>query len=259
MRALLIITLFLGMANSLRADEPLAPTITVSLKRGAFGTYHFAPAGTARALVIFGSGDGGWGYLENRVCGFLASQGIYTIGIDCNKYAETDYDAGTLTKDFGTIARDGLTRTKDPNLPLIYAGWSMGAVQAVAATATESRPRNLVGLILLSMNKRGRYGLRLPERVGLEPQGEGTFSVTDFTSQVANLRVVQLAAAGDWMNKTDWINGLKSPHRLIELENSNHDFNGAADAFEHDLLDGMQWILDPAKPAGDGAASEWCR
>jgi hypothetical protein len=51
-------TLFLGVSSSVRADEPLAPTITLPLRRGAFGTYHFAPTGIARALVLFGSGDG---------------------------------------------------------------------------------------------------------------------------------------------------------------------------------------------------------
>ena len=254
LRTLLVAVVLLETPNALRADEPLAPTITLPLKRGAFGTYHFAPTGVARALLLFASGDGGWGFLENRVCAFLASRGFYAIGIDCNKYAETDYDALTLTTDFATITQDGLTRTKNPDLPVIYGGWSMGAVQAVAAAAGEGRSRYLAGLILLSMDKRGRYGLRLPERVGLEPEGEDTFGVADFTAQVANLRVVQLAAAGDWMNNTSWIKGLRSPYRLFELENSNHDFNGADETFEQDLLEGISWILDPAKSGGDRAA-----
>ena len=79
MMAVSLTALLLGMSNSLRADEPLAPTITLSLKRGPFRTYHFVPTGAARALMLFGSGDGGWGYFENRVCCFLASQGIYTV------------------------------------------------------------------------------------------------------------------------------------------------------------------------------------
>jgi type IV secretory pathway VirJ component len=256
MIALLLFYFLLGISNPLCADEPLAPTITLSLKRGPFGTYHFVPAGAARALVLFGSGDGGWGLLENRVCSILAAQSIYTVGIDCNKYAETDYDPPTLTSDFTTIAEDALARSKNPALPVIYGGWSMGAVQAVAAVTGESRPRNLLGLILLSMDKRGRYGLRLPDRVGLEPEGEGTFGVADFTAQVANLRVVQFAAGSDWMNNTDWIKGLESAHRLFELENSNHDFNGADETFEHDLLDGINWILNPAKSAGGQTTAE---
>jgi phosphatidylglycerol lysyltransferase len=248
--------LLLGMSYSLRADEPLAPTVTLPLKRGLFGTYHFVPAGEARALVLFGSGDGGWGRLENRVCSALASRGIYTVGIDFNKYAETDYDEATLTSDFAAIAQDALSRSNRPDLAVIYGGWSMGAVQAVAAAGGESRPASLVGLILLSMDKRGRYGLRLPERVGLEPEGEGTFGVADFSAQVANLRVVQFAATNDWMTNTDWISRLQTAHRLFELENSNHDFNGADETFESDLFSGINWILDPAKSAGDPTRTE---
>jgi phosphatidylglycerol lysyltransferase len=254
--ALSFTALFLGMSNLLRADEPLAPTITLPLKRGPFGTYHFVPMGTARAVVLFGSGDGGWGHLENRVCSILVSQGIYAVGIDFNKYADADYDAETLASDFATITQSALARSENPDLPVIYSGWSMGAVQAVAAAGGENRPQNLVGLVLLSMDKRGRYGLRLPERVGLEPEGEGTFGVADFTVAVANLRVVQFAAADDWMNNTDWIRGLPSPHRLFELENSNHDFNGADQTFENELLDGISWILDPAKSVGDRTTTE---
>jgi phosphatidylglycerol lysyltransferase len=256
MRSLFVFILLIGTLNSSSGDEPLAPTITLPLKRGPFGTYHFATTGVARALLLFGSGDGGWGYLENRVCTYLASQGIYAVGIDCNKYAETDYDALTLIADFAAITRDALARTKNAGLPVIYGGWSMGAVQAVAAAGDVGRPRSLVGLVLLSAGKRGRYGLRLPERVGLEPEGEDTFGVGDFTAQVANLRVVQFEGVGDWMNNTDWIKGLKSPHRLFELENSNHDFNGVDEAFEHDLLEGINWILDPAKSVGDRVTSD---
>ncbi len=254
--ALSLTALFLGMSNLLRADEPLAPTILLPLQRGPFGTYHFVPRVAARAFVLFGSGDGGWGHLENRVCSILASQGIYTVGIDFSTYAEADYDAGTLALDFATVTQNALARSKNPDLPVIYGGWSMGAVQAVAAAAGENRPQNLVGLLLLSMDKRGRYGLRLPERVGLEPEGEGTFAVADFTAAVANLRVVQFAAADDWMNNADWIRGLPSAHRLFELENSNHDFNGADQTFENELLDGINWILDPAKSGGDRTTSD---
>jgi phosphatidylglycerol lysyltransferase len=97
------------------------------------------------------------------------------------------------------------------------------------------------------MDQRGRYGLRLPEQIGLEPDGEGTFGVADFTAAVASLRVVQMSATDDWMNNTDWIKTLKSPHRLYELEHSNHDFNGVDDALRADLLDGINWVLNPGQ------------
>jgi phosphatidylglycerol lysyltransferase len=253
---LLATILLLGLPGSVAADEPLAPTVSIPLKRGLFGTYHFAPRSTPRALLIFASGDGGWGRLENRVCTFLEDQAVYVVGIDCNKYAETDYDSATLVADFAAITEDALERAKNRDLPIIYGGWSMGAVQALAAAGDEKRPENLVGLLLLSMGKRGRFGLRLPERVGLEPEGAGTFGVADFTGQVGDLRLVQFEALGDWMSNTDWIKSLKSTHRLFELENSNHDFNGADEASERDLLEAVSWILDPAKSAGDRPSAD---
>ena len=101
----------------------------------------------------------------------------------------------------------------------------MGAVQAVAAAGAHRVPQ-LVGLLLMSMDSRGRYGLRFLDTIGVSPQGDNTFGVADFTSAVANLRVVQYSAVGDWMNNVDWAHSLSSPHLLLEIPNTNHDFNG---------------------------------
>jgi phosphatidylglycerol lysyltransferase len=230
---------------TVHADEAQAPTITIPLRRGAFPTYHFVPASQPKAIIIFGSGDGGWSQIENRVCKFLQQNAFYTVGIDFRKYAATDYGPDILVSDFTVIAAVAATRAGNPELPVIYAGWSMGAVQAVAASGgPDWRSPRLAGLLLMSMDQRGRYGLRLPEQIGLEPDGEGTFGVADFTAAVANLRVAQMSAVDDWMNNTDWIKTLKSPHRLYELEHSNHDFNGVDDALQRDLLDGITWILN---------------
>ncbi len=227
------------------ADEAQAPTITISLRRGAFPTYHFVPTSQPKAIIIFGSGDGGWSQIENRVCKFLQQNAFYTVGIDFRKYAATDYGPDILVSDFTVIAAVAATRAGNPELPVIYAGWSMGAVQAVAASGlSDWRSPRLAGLLLMSMDQRGRYGLRLPEQIGLEPDGEGTFGVADFTAAVANLRVAQMSAVDDWMNHTDWIKTLKSPHRLYQLEHSNHDFNGVDGALQRDLLDGITWILN---------------
>ena len=233
------------LISRLKADEPMAPAIAISLPRGSFDTYHFVPSGPPKAIILFGSGDGGWGPVENRVCACMQQSGFYTVGIDFRKYAVTNYDSDTLVSDFAVIAADAGKRAGNAELPVIYTGWSMGAVQAVAACASADRrsPR-LVGLVLMSMDQRGRYGLGLPEQIGFEPEGEGTFGVADFTAAVANLKVVQLSAVGDWMNNTDWIKTLKTAHRLYELEHSNHDFNGADDALQQTLLDGIKWILN---------------
>src|SRR6516225_1832779 len=98
------------------ADEAQAPTISVPLRRRAFPTYHFVPQGTPKAVIIFGSGDGGWGQIENRVCRFLQQNGFYTAGIDFRKYAATDYDLDVLVSDFTAIAAVAATRAGNPGL-----------------------------------------------------------------------------------------------------------------------------------------------
>jgi phosphatidylglycerol lysyltransferase len=244
-RMWIVALVWMCRAAGVHADEAQAPTITIPLRRGAFPSYHFVPASQPKAIIIFGSGDGGWSQIENRVCKFLQQNAFYTVGIDFRKYAATDYDPDILISDFTVLAAVAATRARHPELPVIYAGWSMGAVQAVAASGDPDwRSPRLVGLVLMSMDQRGRYGLRLPEQIGLEPDGEGTFGVADFTAAVGNLRVAQMSAVDDWMNNTDWIKTLKSPHRLYELEHSNHDFNGVDDALQRDLLDGINWILN---------------
>jgi phosphatidylglycerol lysyltransferase len=243
-RKWLVTLTLMSLVAAVRADEPLAPTVAIPLRRGAFPTYHFVPRSPAKAIIIFGSGDGGWSQIENRVCKFLQQNAFYTVGIDFRKYAAADYNLDVLVSDFTVTAAVAATRAGNPELPVIYAGWSMGAVQAVAASGDRDwRSPRLAGLVLMSMDKRGRYGLRLPEQIGLEPDGEGTFGVADFTEAVANIRVAQMSAVDDWMNNTDWIKTLKSPHRLYELEHSNHDFNEVDDALQADLLDGINWVL----------------
>lgn len=237
--------LFVTSVALLKGDEPAAPVIIVPLRRGAFPTYEYLPSVPSKAIILFGSGDGGWGQVENRMCQFLQQNAFYTLGIDFRKYAATDYDPQTLVSDFTVMAAIAAIRAGDAQLPVIYAGWSMGAVQAVAAGGdVEWRSPRLIGLVLMSMDQRGRYGLRLPEQIGIEPQGPNTFGVADFTSAMANLRVTQISAIADWMNNTDWLKTLKTPHRLYQLEHSNHDFNGVDAALQRDLLDGIAWVLN---------------
>jgi phosphatidylglycerol lysyltransferase len=130
-----IVPLILPMllVGKLKADEPMAPAVAISLRRGPFDTYHFAPSESPKAIVLFGSGDGGWGPVENRVCSFLQQNGFYAVGVDFRKYAETKYDADILVSDFTLIADDAGKRSGNSELPVVYGGWSMGAVQAVAA------------------------------------------------------------------------------------------------------------------------------
>ena len=76
-------------------------TLTAALRRGDFKVVEFPSQKVrTRALILFGSGDFGWGGWEDAVARSMADAGFEVIGIDCAAYAKTDYDLDTLQSDF---------------------------------------------------------------------------------------------------------------------------------------------------------------
>jgi hypothetical protein len=89
MRTVAVFLCVLICSNAL-ADQPKGQTIQVNLTRGQFNTYHFVPPDPPRAVILFGSGDGGWGYIENHASAFLQNSGFYVVGVDCREYAKSE-------------------------------------------------------------------------------------------------------------------------------------------------------------------------
>ncbi len=197
-----------------------------------------------RAVMIFGSGDGGWSAWEDAASHWLRDAGIYVVGFDLRAYAGKDFDAETLGKDMATLAAEGLKRSGGTiDTPVIYGGWSMGAVQAVPAAAWKDRPPNLKGVLLMSADSRGRYGLRTSDELGITPTGPGTFALSEFSKGMAGLRVAQYHGGADFMASTAWVRSLTTPHQLYIMPGANHGFDGPADGFAEILLRGVDWVL----------------
>lgn len=196
-----------------------------------------------RAICVFGSGDGGWSPWEDVVSHWMRDAGIYVVGFDLRAYARGDFDAATLGQDMAALASDAAARCDGGQSPVVYGGWSMGAVQAVAAAGWKGRPEKLVGLLLLAADSRGRYGLRTSDELGMTPKGPGTFALSEFTPAMANLRVAQFHGGADFMASTAWIRMLKSSHQLYEVPGANHGFDGPDDSFQPLLLRGLDWVL----------------
>ncbi|HEY1085054.1 MAG TPA: phosphatidylglycerol lysyltransferase domain-containing protein [Prosthecobacter sp.] len=196
-----------------------------------------------KAIVIFGSGDGGWSPWEDTVAHWLRDQGAYVLGFDLRDYATSDYDLKTLGTDMATLAAEAAKRSEGPNAPIIYSGWSMGAVQAVAAAGVPNRPSKLAGLLLFSADSRGRYGLRDKDELGITPEGPGTFALSEFSAAVKNLRVAQYHGGADFMASTAWVQGLRSPKALYLVPGANHGFDGPDDSFEDWVKRGLAWVL----------------
>ena len=154
-KCILLVALSSALSPLLASTPEVSP---VNLHRGAFEIRWYDPGeafGQPRGTIIFGSGDGGWSYWEERVCGHLASTGWFVAGVDFRKYSETDFSREILRADYVILARALDQRaSKTTSLPLLYGGWSMGAELAVAAGADPNRPDPLRGLLLVAPGAR---------------------------------------------------------------------------------------------------------
>ena len=230
--------------------------VSVPLKRGDFKMWRYAPtqpefATHPKAVIIFGSGDGGFDGWEDRVCKALQADGYDVIGFDCSLYAQTDYDLATLQADMDTIAQNSLSRDAGPATPVILGGWSMGAVQAVAAAGGPHRPVGVTGLLLISPGDRGRYGLRDADRWNVSPTGDGTFALADFATSLDGLRVAQWDGKLDLLGSTKWLDAMSATHRAFHFDYGLHDYDGASDAFLIELKKSVAWIL--AQPGSESS------
>lgn len=234
--------------TAVEIELPGGPS-TIQLRHRPFTVFEFPAKKTPpSALILFGSGDGGWGSFEERVCQELQSKGYTVFGIDSADYAKTDYDLATIQADYSTIVQKGLDAYKT-DVPVIIGGWSMGAAQAVAACGGPNPPPGLVGMLLVSPCSRGRYGLRVSDRLEVLPTGPGTFALSDFVYRLNDIRIAQWHAGNDTIDSTAWLADLRTAHREYDFPNVWHDFGGAIPEFLDQLAGSVAWILNPSAPS----------
>ena len=202
-----------------------------------------------KAVILFGSGDGGWSTLEEAIGQACQNQGYEMIGIDSVAYAETDYDLATLQSDFNAIAQTALTSFGKKQPPLIAGGYSMGAAQAIAVAGGPHPPQGLIGVLVVDVLSRGRYGLHSTDRLNILPKGPGTFSMQDFAPTMGSLRIVQWHAEDDSIDSRSWLGSLTALHRELDFPGTGHSYNTNRDEFIHELVGSVGWILNPGETA----------
>lgn len=230
--------------------------VTIPLTRDAFKAVKFpSKKPTTSAIILFASGDGGWGGLEEAIARTLQNHGYEVIGIDSVSYAQTDYDLATLQADFGRIAQAARKSYGEHAPPLIVGGYSMGAAQAIAVAGGPHRPAGLIGLLLVDPCSRGRYGLRTSDQMDVLPTGPGTFSMDDFARTMDHLRVVQWHAENDSIDSRAWLAGLTTPHREFDFPNTGHGYKNDRDDFLRHFVASVEWILVPTETMTAGGKS----
>ena len=218
--------------------------VQLQLKRGPFTVHDLRPAiDPPKAIVIFGSGDGGWGGWEGRVAHGVQDGGYEVITVNSAAYAETDYDLATLQEDYATIVRHFSARYGNKPPPLVLSGWSMGAAQAVAAAGGPHPPPHLGGVAVASLLSRGRYGLHLVDKLDIPPHGRGTFGVADFAAALKEVPLVQWHGAEDFIDSQAWLSDLHDRHREYDMPNTGHYFDEASDKFLRQFVGSLDWLL----------------
>jgi hypothetical protein len=239
-----VIFSWLGIAPA--APNPTnGGTATTKLSRGDLTVYAFGPQKrTAKAIVLFASGNCGWGGLENSIASSLATDGYDVIGIDSEAYAATDYNLSILQKDFSKLAEDAQSPFAKHPLPLIIGGYGTGGAQAIAICGGPNPPHGIVGLLLIDPVDRGRFGLREPDMLNVPPTGPGTFSIKDFSKNLHDLRVVQWHAEKDAFDSRHWLDSVTVEHKKFEFPNDGREYFDNRDGFMSKLVNSVSWILD---------------
>jgi phosphatidylglycerol lysyltransferase len=248
--ALVCAGIVLYLASLASPSRSEGKKVTLKLSRGDFSFLSFPGKGhDAPAILVFASGDGGWGPLEEQIARAFQSHGYDVIGVDSVTYAESDYDLPMLQADFTRIAQAAEKSYGSHRPPLVMGGYSMGAAQAIAIAGGPHPPPGLVGLFLVDPCSRGRYGLRTSDQLNVLPTGPGTFSMDDFGPAMKNLRVVQWHAENDSIDSRQWRKSLAAPHREYDFPGAGHDYRVNRDVFIHELVESMGWILKPGASA----------
>jgi pimeloyl-ACP methyl ester carboxylesterase len=236
------------LVSSRTLDKSSGQPLIVKLRRDPLTVFEFPSKKTdTKSVIIFASGDGGWGDFEEAMAHALQANGYEVIGIDSVQYARTDYDLETLQADFTQIAKNVESSFGQRPPPLIVGGYSMGAAQAIAIAGGPHPPPGLIGVLLVDPCERGRYGLRTKDQMNVLPTGPGTFSMEDFSRTITNLRVVQWHAEKDSIDSRAWLNSLTAPHREYDFPGAEHDYVYDRDDFLHQFVDSVDWILNPTQ------------
>jgi pimeloyl-ACP methyl ester carboxylesterase len=220
--------------------------LKIELSRGALTVFDFpSKKTTTSAVMIFGSGDGGWGNLEEDICQAFQDQGYEIIGIDSCAYAKSDYNLDVLQSDYAKIAQTIRARFGNHPPPLIVGGYSMGAAQAIAVSGGPHPPQGLIGLVVIDPLSRGRYGLHQLDQLDVLPIGPGTFGVDSFCRSMGSLRVVQWHAEKDNIDSSRWLDSLTAHYKFFTFLGTGHSYDTNRAGFLGQLVQSAQWIIDP--------------
>ena len=222
--------------------------LPLSLTTGAFQTSYYA-AGHPKGVLIIATGDGGWSkQWEEPVALHAAAAGYAVGGWDCRKFADSrKFNQTQLAEAFNAAVAAVRSRAKlAADCPVWYTGWSTGAEWAVAAAASPTRPKHLIGILAVAPGDRSRYGINRKDLLGLPAHGSDSFALAALAPALHGIHIAQFTAALDPLDDAKWLASLsaKTPHKLVKIPGVPHDMGRAGERFLAEFDMAIQWMLD---------------
>jgi type IV secretory pathway VirJ component len=122
-----------------------------------------------KPLVIFISGDGGWGPFDQKVCENLAANGVPAIGLDARKYFWSEKQPGEVACDLSAAAFQYMKEWNKKSFILV--GYSFGACVAPVIANSLNKDTKLVlkGIYCISPDETTDLEVHISDMLSMGP------------------------------------------------------------------------------------------
>jgi len=243
-------------------DAPVQTHGNITLYRHAMGIRFSVPAQILRPqiLVIYATGDGGWGGVDDRLFGWIASSGWPIAGFSSKNYlknlryvSKTDTTTPQgLARDYGQVIAYAKSRLNLPEeTPVLLVGNSRGAGLSVVAAGEGELKQHLAGVIAVALTREEEHvlhshGIRRSAREREENRKSIEIQNYDYLPRLASYPVCVLQSTGDHYLPAAFARELFGPdgefRRFRPIEARNHSFRGGGESLHDELLSALSWV-----------------
>jgi virulence protein VirJ len=219
---------------------------------------HFAnpSAGTARPLLVYATGDGGWHRKDLASFHHLVALGNPIVGFDARDYVTHlggSPDATTtparLAQDYERIIAAGKNALHLPATgPVILVGISRGAGLSVAAAGAASLRPSVSGVLAVALTREEEYvqGDGETRLDSVAAQGLGMVDLYGYLPLLAQMPVAVVQSTRDGYLPADAARALlgpDTPYRWLQaVDARNHSFGGGRTQMYEAMQRALQWI-----------------
>lgn len=205
-----------------------------------------------KPLIIYATGDRGWGGSDVEVYRQLVLWGYPTVGVSSPDYLRR-YDTeanqigtGTLARDFETIIEQArLWMLLPEDAPAVLVGVSRGADLAVAAAGSGPLRRNIEGVVAIGLTGEEEYVRAVPGTSRTD-----MLDVYEYLPRLGDLPLSVIQSAHD-----DYLPAAEArllfgddtdARRLQAINAADHTFSDARSAMYAALAAALDWITAKA-------------